>query len=160
MVISAFASVRANYRTWDNKCPWALKIQTDSKRHEHDVKIRRPSGANGPLGAIGARRGAYFTTTANCATTAKCTKHTFSYVYVRTIKLTRKSHVVYTPHIQIRSYHSAKECWELESAAISDKIRSFNRAKQGWTFSMVPSRISKLFFAFIILEILTGLRKK
>jgi len=93
-------------------------------------------------------------------TTANCSKLVFLCVYVCTIKVTRKSHVVYTPHIQIRSYHSAKECWELESAAISDKIRSFNRAKQDCAFSMVPSQISKLFFAFIIVEILTGLRKK
>ena len=111
------------------------------------------------MGAIGARRGVYFTTTANCATTAKCTKHTFSYVYVRTSKLTGKSYVVYTPDVQTRSYHSAKVCWELESAAISAKIHRFNRAKQAFTFTMVPSQISS-FFAFIILEIGTGHKKK
>ena len=34
-----------SYRKWDNKRPGALKIQTDSKPHENEVKIRRPSGA-------------------------------------------------------------------------------------------------------------------
>ena len=103
--------------------------------------------------------GANYSTTANCVTIANCTKHTFSYVYVRTIKLTGKSYVVYTPDLQTRSYHSAKVCWELESAAISAKIHRFNRAKQGFTFTMVPSQILS-FFAFIILEIGTGHKKK
>ena len=40
-----FGKYLRKYRKWDNKRPWALKIQTDSKPHENDVKIRRPSGA-------------------------------------------------------------------------------------------------------------------
>ena len=129
------------------------RIRNPTKMKE---KIGAPSGRQ--LLAKGSRsnwrlQGANCSTTTNCTTTANCTKHTFSPVYECTIKVTRKIHVVYTPDIETRSYHSAKVCWELESAAISDKIHRFNRAKQGFTFTMVPSRISKLFFAFIILAL-------
>ena len=110
------------------------RIRTPRKWSEKFAPLRGANCSRTTISHNWRPRGANCSTTSNCTTTANCSKLVFLCVYLCTIKVTRKSRVVYTPHIQIRSYGSAKECWELESAAISDKIRSFNRAKQGCTF--------------------------